>query len=131
MNSNSKDEVQQALDAQPASSATSEEGQPILDTESMDASTEMEGLGLLGDHEGGGSMVDEHAPMMAVATRRSSTSVLEDIALKTKREHNLECVYVTSDGTAFYTRHDAHNHARNLVDDTIVSIEPLNQESNE
>lgn len=59
----------------------------------------------------------------------AQTSVLEDIARRTMREHDLERVYVTSDGTAFYARHDAHNHARNLVDDTIFAIEP--EEDNE
>lgn len=59
----------------------------------------------------------------------AQTSVLEDIARRTMREHDLERVYVSSDGTAFYARHDAHNHARNLVDDTIFAIEP--EEDNE
>lgn len=54
----------------------------------------------------------------------TQTSVLEEIARRAMRDGGLECVYVTSDGTAFYARHDAHNHARNLSDDTILAIEP-------
>lgn len=72
-----------------------------------------------------GQAADQDAAPMPVAAPAQEHNVLEDIALKTKREHNLDRVYVTSDGTAFYTRHDAHNHARNLADDTIVAIEPL------
>lgn len=72
---------------------------------------------------------EQTAEQAQEASEDARTSVLENIARRTMREHGLERVYVTSDGTAFYTRHDAHNHARNLVDDTIFAIEP--EEDNE
>lgn len=78
------------------------------------------------------SEAQPNAEATGIATsEESQMSVQEDIARRTMLEHNLECVYVTSDGTAFYARHDAHNHARNLADDTIFAIEPQKEETNE
>lgn len=73
--------------------------------------------------------VEQTAEQAQEASEDAQTSVLEDIARRTMREHDLDRVYVTSDGTAFYARHDAHNHARNLVDDTIFAIEPTEEEN--
>lgn len=73
--------------------------------------------------------VEQTAEQAQDTVEDAQLSVLEDIARRTMLEHGLERVYVTSDGTAFYTRHDAHNHARNLVDDTIFAIEPLDEDN--
>ena len=74
--------------------------------------------------DGGAAEPSDSADVSAAEIGESNLSVLEDIAKRTMRDHGLDSVYVTSDGTAFYTRHDAHNHARNLADDTILAIEP-------
>lgn len=68
---------------------------------------------------------DNEEPQEQESTQATTSSVLEDIAYSTMREHGLTRVYVTTDGTAFYERSDAHNHARNLEDDTIFAVEPM------
>lgn len=65
---------------------------------------------------------DEVAPADNVITEEAKKSILVAIAEATLKEHNLDEVHVTADGQAFYALSDAHNHARNLADDTIISI---------
>lgn len=57
-------------------------------------------------------------------------SLLVEIAERVLKEHQLSEVHVTSDGQAFYVRMDAHNHARNLQDDTIISLTDDSQVNN-
>lgn len=52
----------------------------------------------------------------AEAAKDEAPTALSSIAQQIIRDHGLDIVFMTSDGTAFFTFNDAANYGRNLVD---------------
>lgn len=52
----------------------------------------------------------------AEAAKDEAPTALSSIAQQIIRDHGLDIVFMTSDGTAFFTFNDATNYGRNLVD---------------
>lgn len=52
----------------------------------------------------------------AEAAKDEAPTALSNIAQQIIRDHGLDIVFMTSDGTAFFTFNDAANYGRNLVD---------------
>lgn len=69
------------------------------------------------DQEASTGDTEEHPSSgEAEAAKDEAPTALSSIAQQIIRDHGLDIVFMTSDGTAFFTFNDATNYGRNLVD---------------
>ena len=69
------------------------------------------------DQEASTGDTEEHSSSgEAEAAKDEAPTALSSIAQQIIRDHGLDIVFMTSDGTAFFTFNDAANYGRNLVD---------------